>query len=185
MGMAETPARRRRHDEHGRSGLPGDCTATHSRIADKDEGALGGVDLVLADGEDGAALSDEVQLLVAARAAPELVVLFDHRTPFLVGLVGVDAERLNPEMDPNGLDLELRRGADRGDRVERGDGERTSQLGGDGGHFAGEAPKPADALVDLRGGREGEREPSSLLAPAVEEEIRSLDERDVLLAGAG
>ena len=65
-------------DEDGRSARCGDLLAVH--------------------GERGAAFDDDVQLLVAARAGADLVVLADHRGALLSLVVRVDAEGADVEV---------------------------------------------------------------------------------------
>jgi hypothetical protein len=68
-------------DEHRRALLATDRLAADFRIRDEDERPLGRVDLLAVEGEERVALRDEVELLVAAGAGPELVVLLDHVPP--------------------------------------------------------------------------------------------------------
>jgi hypothetical protein len=64
------------------------------------------------------ALRDEVELLVAAGARPELVVLLDHVPPVGQSRVRVHAEALDSEADPNREDAELGCTDDRRDLVQ-------------------------------------------------------------------
>jgi hypothetical protein len=93
--------------------------AVRRRVWHEDIGP--GVDLVLLAIEDelGAPFGDEVELLVAELRA--LGVRLDDVDPGLLGRIGVRAERLDPEREPDGTPSQRPRAWDRLDLLEPDD----------------------------------------------------------------
>jgi len=93
--------------------------AVRRRVWHEDIGP--GVDLVLLAIEDelGAPFGDEVELLVAELRA--LGVRLDDVDPGLLGGIGVRAERLDPEREPDGTPSQRPRAWDRLDLLEPDD----------------------------------------------------------------
>src|SRR3990170_2679807 len=105
----ERDARGRAEREHGRPGLARHGGPAHVRVRHEDERACGGVDLVAADGERGPSARDEVELLVPGAALVGFGVLLDDVLARVGGNEGVDAERLDAEVMPDGLPRRLPR----------------------------------------------------------------------------
>src|SRR5206468_3224327 len=78
--------------EHDRPVLGRPRAALRRRVAHEDGRSAGRADLLAVHGERGAAFHDHVELLVAARAGAELVVLADDGGALLSLVVGIDAE---------------------------------------------------------------------------------------------
>jgi len=115
---AERLARDAADDQHRRPLLPADRASPDRLVRDEDEGARRGIDLVPVECEDGVPCRDEVELLVPAGARAELVVLLDHPRAVRGSDVGVHAEALDPEPEPDRVDAELARADDRRDLLE-------------------------------------------------------------------
>src|SRR4051794_2336206 len=84
--------------EYDRAVLGRARAALRRRVAHEDSRSARCADVLAVHGERGAAFDDDVELLVAARAGAELVVLADHGRALLGLVVRIDAEGADVEV---------------------------------------------------------------------------------------
>src|SRR5919201_988458 len=99
----------------------GDGATADGGVANEYDRPRRSVHLLATELEGGVPSDDEVELLVAACAGPELVVLLDHASIRLGGGVGIDAEGADAEMEPDGRNGERGRALDLRDVLEARD----------------------------------------------------------------